>query len=542
MKKIISILLTFTMVLCITTSIPLSVSAETTDTKESLTYTDEYGEWTYELTASGDGCIITSYMTNYYENKTDIEIPSKIEDIPVVEIGESAFKFCENLTSVVIPDSIAVIGDSAFLACSSLASITIPNSVNIIEDFAFYACNSLTNITIPNSVTYIDFGAFAYSENLTTITISDGVTFMGESLFTGCDNLTEINVSPNNKNYSSVDGVLFDKMQTTLIQYPAGKKSDDYIFPGTITDIGANAFQDNSSLSKITIPDNVTNIEVRALENCDNLTEINVSPNNPNYSSIDGVLFDKTQTTLIQYPVGKMADSYIIPDRVVAIDDNAFSYCSKLTSITIPKSVTTIGNNAFAYCEGLTSMEIPNSVTTIGYSAFANCSNMVEVILSNKVTSISDYLFTACSRLEEVIIPDNLTTIGYGGFSYCSNLTSIIMPKSVTNISDKAFAECTRFIGVYYSGSRAQWNEISMGDENNCLKNAIVKFNYVNPDIGDANLDGEVSIIDVIILLRHINSSIELTGKKYRNADVNGDGTADIIDAIKIQKIILGKQ
>lgn len=291
---------------------------------------------------------------------TEVIIPDR-----VTSIGKYAFLDCDSLTEVTIPDSVISIGVYAFHTCKSLRSVTIPNSVTSIVDFVFYECTSLTSVTIPNSVTTIGYAAFGHCDSLTSVTIPDGVTFIGESAFVGCDSLTsvaigdsvtsigemafyncgsltEITVSIANPNYSSLDGVLFDKDQTTLIQCPAGK-SGAYAIPNSVTTISGRAFEDCTSLTSVTISDSVTTIGDYAFSSCSKLTSVT------------------------------------IPDSVTSIGKNAFEYCSKLISIIIPDSVTSIGRAAFYYCWSLKSVTIPASVIAIEIFAFYTCSGLKDV-------------------------------------------------------------------------------------------------------------------------------------------------------------------
>ncbi|MCR5532413.1 MAG: fibronectin type III domain-containing protein [Paludibacteraceae bacterium] len=262
---------------------------------------------------------------------------------------------CENISQVVINDGVTSIGDYAFAGCSSLTSVTIPNSVTSIGQYAFYDCRGLTSVTIPNSVTSI-----------------------GTNIFQDCSSLTSIDVASDNSNYCSVDGVLFNKDKTTLVQYPGGKQGA-YTIPNGVTSIGDFAFYVCSGLTSVTVGNSVTSIGEYAFAVCPSLTSINVASDNLNYCSEDGILFNKDKSILIQYPASKNNTEYDIPNSVTSIGECAFFGCSGLTSVTIPNSVTCIGGDAFDGCTGLTSVTIPNSVTSIGDHAFTNCTGLTSL-------------------------------------------------------------------------------------------------------------------------------------------------------------------
>jgi hypothetical protein len=311
--------------------------------------------WTFEdgtLTISGTGAMpdYNSSGAPWYSYRSSIT--TVVINDGVTSIGDDAFYYCNSLTSVTIGNSVTSIGDWAFADCSSLASITIPNSVTSIGDDAFYYCNSLTSVTIGNSVTSIGDEAFAHCSSLaSSITIPESVTSIGYWAFLGCSSLTSIIVETDNSSYASEDGVLFNKTKTSLICCPAGK-SGNYTIPSSVTDIGDAAFAFCSSLASITIPAGVTSIGVVAFALCSSLTSIIVETDNSSYASEDGVLFNKTKTSLICYPAGK-SGNYTIPDSVTDIETGAFYGCSSLTSVTIPNSVTSIGDEAFIFCTGL---------------------------------------------------------------------------------------------------------------------------------------------------------------------------------------------
>ena len=363
------------------------------------------GDLYYNLDATNQTAEVTSQNSSYPYWSTTIttaNIPASVEynsvTYNVTSIGERAFSSCRGLTSVTIPNSVTSIGNYAFSSCSGLTSITIPNSVTSIGDDAFEYCRGLTSVTIPNSVTSIGYGAFDDCTGLTSVTIGNSVTSIGSVAFSGCIGLTSIVVENGNSVYDSRSNcnALIETATNTLI-------------------VGC---------MNTNIPNSVTSIGERAFYECSSLTSINVASDNSNYCSLDGVLFNKDKTTLIQYPGGKQG-AYTIPNSVTNIGDLAFSGCSGLASVTIGNSVTSIGSVAFSGCSGLTSVTIPNSVTSIGKQAFYECSSLTSVTIPNSVTSIGYGAFYYCSGLTSVTIPNSVTRIGYDAFRSCSGLTSV---------------------------------------------------------------------------------------------------------------------
>ena len=440
--------------------------------------------------------------------KGAITIPSEIDGKPVTRIGGDAFRDCTGLTSITIPNSVTSIGGEAFRGCTGLTSITIPNSVTSIGTWAFNGCTGLTSITIPNSVTSIGVGAFEGCTGLTSITIPNSVTSISNWAFDRCTGLTSINVASENNYYSSNNGVLFNKKKTELIRYPEGKSQTSYTIPNSVTSIGYGAFYGCTGLTSITIPDSVTSIGSNAFEYCTGLTSITI-PNS--VTSIgERAFWGCTGLTNIT-----------IPNSVTSIGDFAFYRCSSLTSITIPNSVTSIGYEAFNGCTGLTSINvasgnnyysgnngilfnkkktelirypegksqtsytIPNSVTSIGSAAFYDCTDLTSITIPNSVTSIGGSAFFGCTGLTSITIPDSVTSIGSYTF-FCSGLTSITIPDSVISIGNRAFFGCT-VKDVYYTGSKDEWEAISVGELNDCLLDATIHYNWIDDSVLSLN-------------------------------------------------------
>ena len=259
-------------------------------------------------------------ISNTYKNGVGI-----IEfDAPITSIGDEAFYWNNNLTSITIPDSVTSIGQQAFMSCRSLTSVTIGNSVTTIEQGAFCGCYSLTSVTIPDSVTKIGHSAFSDCKSLTSVIIGDNVTFMADWAFGHCSSLTNLIIG----NVTNIGGAAFHSCSSLT----------SVTIPDSVTNIGGSAFYGCSSLTNLTIGKSVTSIGYQAFFDCDSLTNV------------------------------------VIPDSVTKIEGMAFHWCDGITNVVFGDNLTYIGEGAFDGCINLTSVTIPDNVTDIGWRAFANCS------------------------------------------------------------------------------------------------------------------------------------------------------------------------
>lgn len=379
--------------------------------------------------------------------------------VGLTSLRSSAFYNCSKLQSVFLPNTISAIPYQAFYKCTGLQSVTISGSVNKIGNYSFYDCVALSTVVISDGVKIIDGYAFAGCYNLTNITIPNSVETIGYRAFWKCamssfripdslksfgggvgcsaleatSKLENIEVDPNHVYFSSKDGILFDKAEKTLIQYPSAKSGSAYDVPAGISTIGSGAFYGCKNLTEITIPNTVTSIKstafygcvklksvnipnsVTQLEggtfaccseltsltipssikklysgdftSCRKLAAINVDSGSAYFSSVDGILFNKDKTMIILVPEGKGGvanfTSYSIPQSVTCIGDGAFRNCYYLQNIVIPNSVKTIESLVFYDCCRLATVTIPNSVTAIGADAFEYCSGLVSLVFNN---------------------------------------------------------------------------------------------------------------------------------------------------------------
>ena len=304
---------------------------------------------------------------------------------------------------------------------------------------------------------------------ITSITIPASMTTIHYNAFYATYDLTSIHVHPTNPNFSSVDGVLYNKDQTIMLHYPLGKPDTTFNIPSTVEVIGQNFAQVMSgvpSLQSLNIPSSIINIMDRSLSRLTNLTSFSVAADNANYSSADGILFNKTGTVLVRYPIGKSATTYTIPSGVVNIGSSSFEFAQNLTSITIPDGVERIEPAAFIQVHNLSSITIPPSVEYIGTNAFYQAPlTSLTFEPGSQLHTIGLQVFRY-HRLTSLVIPANVSTIGYKSFEQHEDhktltsvefesgsvlsslenlifnntlLSSIIIPASVTTIVGTPF-------------------------------------------------------------------------------------------------------
>ena len=324
-----------------------------------------YGGFAYTETQNG---ITWKYETNfqddnwvsYIEGVDDksklsgkVVIPTRLGGYPVAAIDKYAFKDCDQITEISMPDSVVCIAESAFAFCSGMSIATLPNRLEKIEKEAFRGCRSLTELIIPNSVTNIGEESFYFCTGLKHITVGDGLRSIPEVAFSGVTNLTSVTIG--------------------------------------------------SSLESI--PRDFTYVEV--------LSAINVSPASPHYSSVDGVLYDKARSRLIRCPRALTAVS--VPFGVRTIGANSFEACQKLSNIAMSSTVIDIEANAFYNCR-FSNIALPNGLSNIGDYAFVMCTNLMQVALPNSVTNVGSGAFYGCKSLCSVIFQDDAPMVGNDAF------------------------------------------------------------------------------------------------------------------------------
>lgn len=453
-----------------------------------------------------------------------------------------------------IPQTVKWIGYSAFEGCNLLTGpLNLPASLKTIESFAFYYCSGFTgDLTIPSNVSKVGESAFYGCSGLNgTITIPATLNDLGASPFFLCDNVQRINVDASNSKYSSIDGVFYDKNIDSLLICPGGKTGTISI-PNQVKVIGNYSFYNCKNLSgTLNITANIYAIGDYAFFGTQSISEFTVSTANTNFTSVDGVLFTKTKTTLLACP-GAKTGIYTIPSGVQTIAAGAFNNCSSLTgTILIPATVTQIGDYAFYACTSIDGFEvesgnsrfaaenallysyardsllicptsksgvlyIPNNVTYIGYSSFEGCINLIELILAKSVTTIDNYAFYSCIGLTRIRLTANLRTIGTAAFYNCTSLQKIETESSIPQaIEYYTFDQVDKNNCVLYVpiGSIANYQNASYWAD---FKNIIQK------NFDDTAINDLTSIVRILTNKNRILISGLKEGEKIAIYTING--------------------
>lgn len=484
------------------------------------------GNFTYEITADGSGAVVTGFIPAAQAQTA--EIPSELGGLPVTGIGDDAFRLCDSLSEITLPDSLTSIGNSAFSFCDSLTALTIPANVSVIGAGVFEQCSALQNIrvaednavfcdtdgmlcskdgtvllaypcgrtddpVIPEGIRVIGETAFCGC-GMTGITLPEGLTVIGMSAFRECTNLTELRLPDS---LAVIEGSAF-------LQCDGLSK---VTLPENLAEIGEYAFESCGNLTEITVPANVTEIGRNAFVFCENLKNIFVAAENAVYSDADGILYSKDGSELIEFPAGRSGEAVIpagtrsvapeafarhphqiavvLPDGLEIIGSSAFWSCYQMDAVTIPESTKVIGAEAFLFCTGLSSVTVPAGVDQIGDSAFGKTENLTLRILSARAALGTDLLFDSSDPVIE----------GYTG-----------------STAEK-----------YAESSQIPFR--SLGDIP-ADQTGTAHDSYLP---GDADCSGDVQIADAILLARYLaEDAVTLTPVGRRNANCYDTGRSEL--------------
>lgn len=278
-----------------------------------------------------------SLQDNLNAYTDDVVIPSAVKymdnEVPVRGVGDHALLNCQFVTSVRLPEGVGYIQEQAFSHCYSMEYIALPSTLELIGDYAFEFCYDMTSVILPASVSEF-----------------------GYAVFTNCPALKEIKVEEGNPILEDADGILMTKGGGTLMQYPAGRDDVEFTVPAQVTSITDYAFSPAPNLISISLGPNVSTTNPLTFLDCTALESISVDAANAEMTDVEGVLYNKDITTLLQHPRGRAEAEYVLPPTVTTLGEMSMAYCRNLQSIVMPESMASleIYSMAGTYPESIT--------------------------------------------------------------------------------------------------------------------------------------------------------------------------------------------
>lgn len=399
-------------------------------------------------------------------------------------IGDSAFAN-STLNEIILPDSVTVLDDYAFGECSKLENFVLPSGLKTIGENTFENCDFwMEEFVIPESVISIGKGAFLGS-GIDKITLNSNIDSIKAEAFQ-CSGLENIEIGPGVK---YIGEKAFESSCLTTIT-----------IPDSVEVIDESAFEDCGSLKTVYIGAGVTDIRSCAFFNCEELERIDVDKRNPKYASIDGILMDKLNNyieeypplapmpssfmkvidgvifwgdRLMKYPKEKPDAKYVIPEWVKDIEPYAFDETEKLEELVIPDTWRTVPFQAFAYCPSIKRVKISGNVWKIGWQSFKGCPNLEEINLPSCLEIIGEEAFKECPSLKQINLPSGLKTIEEGAFRMCTGLKEMDIPRSVKETGNKAFKECSGLKSVTFKNGLRKIGEEAFFECHNLIKIAV---------------------------------------------------------------------
>ena len=449
---------------------------------------------------------LTSIDNSAFSNTgfTSFTLPKNVK-----ELGTSVFDDCAKLTSFTWNNVVDTVGRYFFDSCTNLVEFKFTDALTTIGNRAFYN-TGLKTVVIPDTVTTINDGAFVSCIELTSVTWSKSVTSIPNSCFDSCAKLVSLsNIDEITKIGSSAFyGTAFNKVDSTnLLKSKVTSIGSNAFFnlpnltevtiPGNVKTVDFQAFRNNLKLEKVTIEEGVTKLGDNVFAACPKLEEvvfpstlveygsgskglfsygvsienINLGENVTKYKSVDGVVYTKDLSKLVEYPLGNKRESYKILDEAKKVNDYVFAAAQYLKEVDFNK-VTEIGRNVLADSDwsgisgssAIEKVKTPETLEKLSSSAFANSKYLktLDLSLSTKLATVPSEIAKNCKVLESATLPNTITKINSNAFNGCTSLKEINLPKNIKSIGNYAFKGATNLVATY-DGTKAEF--LGLGED-----------------------------------------------------------------------------
>ena len=421
-------------------------------------------------------------------------------------ISNSALGGLKNLTEIEIPDSVTNIEKTAFTGCANLERVTLPCSAVLASSSdnynnVFYNCSKLKTLyftkgtgSMPDYETVSPFKSI--TETLSEISFAEGVEYIGQNAFKGCSKLVNVNMpltqpvigkdafkgTPYYQTTFDENGLLISGTVLLDGMYAEGA----VVIPDGVTEISAEAFKNNKSITSVIVPESVKTVGSSAFSGCTGLTSLTVpcdldlyKDNNSFYgvTNLTTLKMTRGSGTMLDFsnkysytPWYSSAEKFttlIIENGVTNVSTFAFGYLSNLSYVTLPESVSSIGNFAFCQCKALTNIDLPKNLKSIGLSAFTNCTSLEKFIIPDSIESFGNTVLYNCTSLTELSVPCSLNiTANSNNFKNCTNIAKITLTKG-TGVMRNYYIDTATYTPWYIS--RANLEEIVLEEGITCI-------------------------------------------------------------------------
>lgn len=453
----------------------------------AVTFDDETKEATLSTYKGTSTAVITP---------TEVVNPTNNETYKVTKIGNNCFKNSQTLERIKISEGVIAIGNTAFYSCTSLYTLHYPSTLKDIGYNCFYNCKSLEDGSLPEGIEYIGMNLYNSCSSLVKVTLPDSikgcidskgkVEGKLQSLFVKCTSLETVKLPKNIKiierMFPSCDNLksfvlpeALERIQGSCFQ--SLPYLTELTIPDTVTYIGNMAISSNPNLTKINLPkalktynDNGTStkdddegLDPNAIKGNEALKEITISEDNADFSTSEGILYNKDKSKLLCYPPMKEEKTYTAPTSLTGISENAFSGshlesvdihavkslddgvfngCNELTTVSWPTTILDIPASTFENCEKFTGFTFYDGITSIGDNAFKN-TGITEAILPDSITKLGNYAICNNAKLKTLKLPDGLPSIGAYMINGNSAVTSLTLPSKLTSLASKSLSGYT---------------------------------------------------------------------------------------------------
>lgn len=415
------------------------------------------------------------------------------------QVPYMALSGCQKLKYASLPQSATSLGALILDGNTQLIAVTLPNQIKAIPYGMFYGCTSLLSVEIPASVKII-----------------------GVSAFSGCTSLQSVLFSQNSE-LTSIYSTAFQNCSSL----------SDVQLPSSLTTIEGQAFANCTGFNAFTISTGIKTLAVDAFRGCKNIVTFTVSPNNNHFAGFEGVLFNKTITKLVSYPLGIQNSNYVIPETVDTIGIESFSTNETIENISFPSNLKIIDRSAFAGCSNIITLNLPNTLKEIKSFAFHDCVRLSNIKFSESLLTIGSSAFENCGALQTIVFPESLKEIRNRAFRNCDGISTVTIPEDVEIVGHAAFAACNKLLNISVADNP---NYYSL---NGVLMSGNTLVQYPAGKTGRYNVPTNISSIENYAFLNCMGlDSVVISGDLVRIGN-NAFENCESLKLIKLQAVQL---